>query len=83
MRQLRERKQEFKATIHVDSSQQFTTVIIEGARFAGLGTAKRHPDDTFDLQVGTDIASARALRDLADQLERNAGRIGAHKRWVR
>jgi hypothetical protein len=83
VRQLRERKQEIKGTIHVDSNQQFTTVVIEGGRFTGYGTAKRHPDDAFVLQTGVDIATARAFRDLADQLERSAGRNGAHKRWVR
>jgi hypothetical protein len=65
------RRQWIDAEIHVDAGRRFTTVIVKGSRFTGIGVAKRHPDDAFRLQTGVDIATARALRDLAEQLRNN------------
>lgn len=61
------------AVINVDPTRTFTTVMLTGDRHAAVGTAKRHPDDPYSAQVGMDIAMARALRDLADKVERHAG----------
>jgi hypothetical protein len=58
----------------IDESGDFTVVTLVGKRFAASGAAKRNPRDPLDRQVGVDIASARALRDLADQVEKSAGR---------
>ena len=38
----------------------------------GTGSAKKHPKDTSDAEVGFDLAVARALRALADQYELRA-----------
>lgn len=56
---------------HVDPTQTWTTVTVRGDRFVGVGNAKRNPRDPADPQIGLDHAAARALRDLADQIERN------------
>lgn len=61
------------AIIHVDPTETFTTVSLIGARYAGLGTAKRNPRDRHDMQVGIDVAMTRALRDLADHTAHGAG----------
>lgn len=62
----------FGVAWHVDKSKTFTTVILTGERYVGLGTAKRNPVDTYDRQTGFDIAMSRALHELADQVERGA-----------
>lgn len=69
------RRPEFEMMVHVDDAQIFTTVTIcaPSGRFTGVGVAKRNPRDTFDMQVGMDIAAGRAMRELADETERNAG----------
>lgn len=38
----------------------------------GTGSAKKHPKDTSDAEVGFNLAVARALRALADQYELRA-----------
>jgi hypothetical protein len=58
--------------VHVDETETFTTVLLHGARYGGCGTAKRNPRDPYVEQVGIDIAAARAMRDLAAQVEAGA-----------
>jgi len=58
--------------VHVDKSKMFTTVILTGERYVGLGTAKRNPCDTYDRQTGIDIAMSRALNELAHEIEKGA-----------
>jgi hypothetical protein len=40
----------------------------DGAGMTGHGLARRNPDDWEIIQVGEEIAAARALSDLAHQL---------------
>jgi hypothetical protein len=40
----------------------------EQARLIGHGTARRNPRDTEVAQIGDELATARALSDLAHQL---------------
>lgn len=58
---------------NIDQDEVFTTVVLVGERWTGIGVAKRNPRDVFDAQLGYDVAFARALRELADVTERNAG----------
>ena len=39
-----------------------------GSHLAGLGVAYRHPADYLASETGQELATARALSDLADQL---------------
>lgn len=39
-----------------------------GSHLAGLGVAYRHPSDYLKSETGQELATARALSDLADQL---------------
>lgn len=59
--------------ISYDREHGFTIVTAVGHRFSGIGAAKCSPDDVWDDWTGADIAMARALRDLADTTETNAG----------
>lgn len=63
-------------TVHIDSSRTYTTVVMVGDRYGALGTAKRNPRDRHDPQIGVDVATARALRDMADQIEKGTGLRG-------
>ena len=48
-----------------------------GADLTGQGLARRNPDDQEIMQIGEEIAAARALSDLAHQLLSDAAeRIG-------
>ncbi|SON64024.1 hypothetical protein MSIMFI_05556 [Mycobacterium simulans] len=38
------------------------------SHLAGLGVAYRHPADYLESETGQELATARALSDLADQL---------------
>jgi hypothetical protein len=40
----------------------------DGAGMVGHGLARRNPDDREVMQIGEEIAAARALSDLAHQL---------------
>ncbi len=40
----------------------------DGQRVEGYGRARRNPDDEPHPEVGQELATARALRDLADRL---------------
>lgn len=50
-----------------------TRVVVKGHRYTGVGESTWNANDPYDVQVGIDIAGARALRNLADQMERKAG----------
>ena len=39
-----------------------------GGRLVGHGQARRHPADRLDVRIGAEIATARAISDLAWQL---------------
>lgn len=39
-----------------------------GSHLAGLGVAYRHPADYLASETGQELATARALSDLADEL---------------
>lgn len=60
---------ELEFTHTIDTTRTWTTVMVVGDRYGGIGNAKRHPHDPVDYQIGIDVASVRALRDLADQIE--------------
>jgi hypothetical protein len=64
---------EVESHVHVDSTKTFTTVVVtltQGARFwTGIGTAKRARGDKFSEPIGTSLAMARALRDVAEDME--------------
>lgn len=66
------RQAELTMLAHVDTTDTYTTVIAIGKRYTGIGVAKRNPRDRVNRQLGLDLASARALRDLADVTERLA-----------
>lgn len=68
----RYRSVELDTQVYIDPTETFTVVVVSGERYAGVGVAKRNPKDKPDLQVGYDVASARALRELADQVEAGA-----------
>lgn len=60
---------ELDVHVHVDATNTFTTVNIFAGKdddvVEGLGTAKRNPEDEYDYNEGVNIATARALVDLA------------------
>lgn len=70
---LREAKVSDLATsYHVDAAKVFTTCIIkvidgDGKDIAGIGTAKRNPEDEYDKMHGFNLSFRRALKDLAEQ----------------
>ncbi len=39
-----------------------------GSHLSGLGVAYRHPSDSLVREIGQELATARALSDLADQV---------------
>lgn len=57
-------------TQHVDPTRTFTTVLITDKDIAGVGVSKRNSEDPVNFEVGYRLAYARALRDLADNIER-------------
>lgn len=61
---------ELFVTQHVDASRTFTTVMVTDKDFSGIGVAKRNHEDPVRFEVGYELAYARALRDLADNLEK-------------
>lgn len=63
----------FPISVHVDPTDTFTTVVMVGERYGAIGTAKRNPRDKFNPQTGVDLALARALREMADNLEAGTG----------
>lgn len=67
---------EVEAVVNVDSSKTFTTVaatLVQGrTEWTGIGTAKRARGDKYNEDLGITLATARALRDIAEDLERQA-----------
>lgn len=67
------------ATVHVDSTKTFTTVAVtlnQGAtEWIGIGTAKRARGDKYNEDLGITLATARAFRDVAEDLERAASAL--------
>ncbi|MFN2638119.1 MAG: dsRBD fold-containing protein [Gemmatimonadaceae bacterium] len=55
-------------TAVVEASAPTRTENGEGS-LSGTGWAKKHPNDKPDVEVGYNLAVARALRDLADSYE--------------
>ena len=59
-------------TIALDERDGRTHATVElhwgGTCLAGLGVAYRHPADYLASETGQELATARALSDLADQL---------------
>jgi hypothetical protein len=59
-------------TIALDEREGRTHAAVElhcgGSHLAGLGVAYRHPADYLVSETGQELATARALSDLADQL---------------
>lgn len=57
--------------VFVDSTQTFTVVNIFAGKdheiVEGIGVAKRNPEDEFDLNEGVNIATKRALIELANK----------------
>ncbi|MGW7367169.1 DUF1876 domain-containing protein [Streptomyces sp. NPDC054841] len=46
--------------------------LADGTEIRGHGAANRHPSDASQLRVGEEIAGARALMDVAQQLLQKA-----------
>jgi len=65
-------EQEWKVNInleHVESETVATARLTEhGDRFIGVGRARRNPADTDIPRIGEELATARALSDLANKL---------------
>lgn len=63
-------------TVAIDERRGRTCATIElnwgSSHLAGLGVAFRHPTDYLVSETGRELATARALSDLADQLLLNA-----------
>jgi hypothetical protein len=59
-------------TIALDERHGRTQAAVElhwgGSHLAGVGVAYRHPADYLASETGQQLATARALSDLADQL---------------
>jgi hypothetical protein len=59
-------------TIALDERDGRTHATVElhwgGSSLTGLGVAYRHPADYLASETGQELATARALSDLADQL---------------
>ena len=59
-------------TLAIDEHRGRTYAKVElqwgSAHFAGLGVAYRHPADHFPRETREELATARALSDLADQV---------------
>lgn len=57
--------------VFVDQTRTFTVVNIFADKDAevveGIGVAKRNPEDEYDYNEGVNIATARALVDLASK----------------
>lgn len=55
----------------VDPTQTFTVVNIfaskDGEVVEGIGVAKRNPEDEFDFNEGVNLATKRALIELAEK----------------
>ena len=61
---------EIEITFSEDEShtEARASLTIRGATFVGTGRARRHPADPKMPMVGEELAAARALSDLSNQL---------------
>lgn len=57
-----------------DHCRATATMMTTAGTFTGAGEARRHPNDPEVPVIGEEIAVVRALRELADNLERAATR---------
>lgn len=66
------RKKMWQVTMSVDEERQRTRAVVEmrwrGNVLTGTGLARRNPADRDVPEIGDELAVARALSDLADQL---------------
>jgi hypothetical protein len=60
---------------HRNATVALLTAEFYGHRYEAGGAAKRETGDVFNLRIGNTLAVSRALRDLADQLEREAAAL--------
>ena len=51
-----------------DETEAEAVLVLEGQRYAGWGRARRNPADPAVPRIGEELASARALSDLAHKL---------------
>jgi hypothetical protein len=51
-----------------DHTEARATLVLRGARFTGIGRARRNPTDPNLPMVGEELAAARALSDLTHKL---------------
>jgi hypothetical protein len=62
-----------------DTNADAVLTFEDGSEFAGYGGSRRNPRDEADARIGDEIATARALSDLAHRLlETAASDIEAH-----
>lgn len=59
-----------KIRLEHDDAETIATATLKehGDRFTGSGTARRNPADTDVPRIGEELATARALNDLAHKL---------------
>ncbi|MDI3422844.1 dsRBD fold-containing protein [Streptomyces luteolus] len=67
---------DWTARVHLIEEDRTTKVSVDldtgGGHVIGHGTAHRNPSDEDVAEIGDDLATARALEDLAQQLKRTA-----------
>jgi len=51
-----------------DQTEAEAVLVVDGERYAGWGRARRNPTDPAVPRIGEELASARALSDLAHKL---------------
>lgn len=56
----------------LDHTEARATLELKGSRFTGVGRARRNPSDPSVPVVGEELATARALSDLAHHLVETA-----------
>jgi hypothetical protein len=57
---------DLEETLHRTDAR--ASMSFHGERLVGYGFARRHPSDENDPEIGEELATARALRDLAGML---------------
>lgn len=80
---IEELEMKIEAHVHVSTDKVFTTTAVEvrqgRSAWTGIGTAKRNVTDPYNEDVGITLATSRAFRDLADDLEGQAHKMdGTH-----
>ena len=56
----------------LDHTEARVSLMLKGTRFTGVGRARRNPTDPSVPVVGEELATARALSDLAHHLVESA-----------